>query len=125
MNQKPVFLTTLKSSQNQVAGDCNRDLLGSQSYTMSIAGGMKGKQHTSQHRRKPGRVSHCLPSSSDPSDLPVSLHLAFSSLHLFSVLLVLILPATTTLQVWFKQSITQIPFIPFQTDLSGQQNKHN
>lgn len=85
MKQKPIVTITQKSSQNQGAGGGKRDLLGLQGCTMSIAGGMKGQQHTSQHRGKPGRVSHCLPSSSDPSDLSISLHLALLSLHLFSI----------------------------------------
>lgn len=69
--------------------------------------------------------SLCLSSSSNSSDLRVSLHLVLFSLHLFSILLAPILPATIALQVGFKQYVIQIPFVPLQPDLSGQQNKHN
>lgn len=69
--------------------------------------------------------SHCLPSSSNSSDLRVSLHLVLFSLHLFFILLAPILPAAITLQVGFKQNVTQIPFVPLQPDFSGQENKYN
>lgn len=86
-------------------------------------------ERTAAHKsaqKEARRVSHCLPGSSDPSDFPISLHLALFSVHLFSILLVPILPAPTTLKVWFKQNITTpIPPVPFQLDLSGQQNKHS